>query len=528
MTRVFVSSTSRDLIKHREKVKDAILGLGMQPVMMEHFPAMDADAVSACKQKVLDCDLFVGIYAYRYGYMPQGADRSITEMEYDWAKEAGIPIRPFVADQTANEWRSTLKDLYPDLSGDDLNKLVETGANADKLKAFRNRMGSEKVWATFTSPDSLAAAISQSLAHDAERLTRRERQQRRLLQSGFGIIAVLLIAIVAAVLLSAIDETAIADRQATNQARASQEAGTATAEYLLIPTPLEGERFAESAVGVVLAEFLGPDDYTQETRRRIERQFEQENVPFISVSRLITSREQARLVGNTYNATIIIWGERFESGVEVFYEITPRRERRVEAVVENVAVSADLENFSSYIFEGMDVLYVVNFVQGQILYFEENYSDALTNFDAAVGLIPVGWERDVKAETLYFYHGVAHQQFDNFEVAIADFTHAIELDPAYAAAYNNRGIVYRNQGDLEAAIADYTRAIELDPAYVFAYHNRGLAYRNQGDLEAAIADYSRAIELDPDYPGTYINRGNVYDNQGNVEAAIAEQQCHRT
>ncbi len=44
--KVMISSTARDLPEHREKVLDACLRQGMFPVMMEHLPAADADAIA--------------------------------------------------------------------------------------------------------------------------------------------------------------------------------------------------------------------------------------------------------------------------------------------------------------------------------------------------------------------------------------------------------------------------------------------------------------------------------------------------
>lgn len=42
-----ISSTARDLPLHRKEVMDACLRQGMFPMMMEHLPASDADAISA-------------------------------------------------------------------------------------------------------------------------------------------------------------------------------------------------------------------------------------------------------------------------------------------------------------------------------------------------------------------------------------------------------------------------------------------------------------------------------------------------
>lgn len=150
--RVFVSSTSKDLADHRAAVRDAILKLGMHPIMMEHFPAMDANAVDACQRKVLDCDVFVGIYAHRYGYIPADQHHSITELEYEWAVAADLPRRIFVV-KPDYEWPREFSDM-----GDDYTK----------LDAFKKRVGAERVWSEFTTPDSLAAAVTQSLVQDGD------------------------------------------------------------------------------------------------------------------------------------------------------------------------------------------------------------------------------------------------------------------------------------------------------------------------------------------------------------------------
>src|SRR5438105_1614639 len=44
--KVMISSTARDLPEHRDLVKDACLRQGMLPIMMEHLPASDADAIA--------------------------------------------------------------------------------------------------------------------------------------------------------------------------------------------------------------------------------------------------------------------------------------------------------------------------------------------------------------------------------------------------------------------------------------------------------------------------------------------------
>ena len=96
---VFISSTAIDLPEHREQATEACLRMGYFPDGMEHWPAQDADAETVCLEKVDAAKLFIGIYAFRYGWVPDGLDVSITELEYRRAKERGIPRLLFFMDE---------------------------------------------------------------------------------------------------------------------------------------------------------------------------------------------------------------------------------------------------------------------------------------------------------------------------------------------------------------------------------------------------------------------------------------------
>src|SRR3954469_54052 len=94
---VIISSTVEDLRENREPARDACLMLNFWPKMMEYIGAMDASGLAASLTLVDDADLYVGIFARRYGTIPEGSDVSITEAEYLRAVERGIPRLLFVA-----------------------------------------------------------------------------------------------------------------------------------------------------------------------------------------------------------------------------------------------------------------------------------------------------------------------------------------------------------------------------------------------------------------------------------------------
>jgi hypothetical protein len=143
-----ISSTARDLVEHREAVKDACLRQSFFPVMMEHLPASDADAIAESLRMVDESAIYLGILAHRYGYIPKGYNISITEIEYNHAGVLGIPRLMFVMDK---KYAIQAED-------------VEMGESAGKLEAFKARVETERVVRFFRSSDGLRCDVIDALS----------------------------------------------------------------------------------------------------------------------------------------------------------------------------------------------------------------------------------------------------------------------------------------------------------------------------------------------------------------------------
>ena len=131
---------------------DACLRQGMFPVMMEHLPASDAEAISASLAMVDAADIYVGIFAHRYGYVPAGHAISVTEMEYNRAVERKIPRLIFVMDK---DHPITIDQ-------------VELGEGGVKLEAFKKRLLAGNIVNFFKSPADLRAQVINSLSQQRE------------------------------------------------------------------------------------------------------------------------------------------------------------------------------------------------------------------------------------------------------------------------------------------------------------------------------------------------------------------------
>lgn len=142
--KVFISSTFKDLKHYRLLVQNGLRQLGVQDISMENFGARDERPIEECIRLIKeDSDFFVGIYAHRYGFIPEGNKKSITQLEYLAALKAGVPKLLYIID-----------DEYPWPP-----KLIEDGDSKIKLQKFKEYLFSKHICKTFTNADNLVASV---------------------------------------------------------------------------------------------------------------------------------------------------------------------------------------------------------------------------------------------------------------------------------------------------------------------------------------------------------------------------------
>jgi hypothetical protein len=148
----YLGSTYSDLKDYREAAIDAVRTFSERS--KEHYvdyEVFDPNALphegqallDTCLSQVNEASYFILLLGWRYGYVPDGSELSIIELEFNAAVEAGIPRFCFVID-----------DRHPVSP-----RHVETGEGAEKLRRFKARVESEHIVARFTTPDDLARQL---------------------------------------------------------------------------------------------------------------------------------------------------------------------------------------------------------------------------------------------------------------------------------------------------------------------------------------------------------------------------------
>lgn len=145
---IFVSATMQDLRSYRRTAIDTVHEMGHHAIAMEHYGAVDRDAVEKCLADVRKCRVFISIIAWRYGYIPVGFEKSLTEMEYQEAVREEIPRFVFLLDENT-PWVPALIDR-----------------DRTRIETFRDDLEAARIVGYFNSPDSLGKGILAALARE--------------------------------------------------------------------------------------------------------------------------------------------------------------------------------------------------------------------------------------------------------------------------------------------------------------------------------------------------------------------------
>ena len=149
MTRLVavISSTMLDLEGHRKEVMGACSIIGVELRMMEQLTATADWPLQESKDLVKSADIYIGIFARRYGFIPPHEPVSITELELLEAEKAGKPCLIFLSSRD-HVWTE-----------DD----IETGPGAEKLQKLRQRLAERYTVKEFDSAADLRTKVVEAL-----------------------------------------------------------------------------------------------------------------------------------------------------------------------------------------------------------------------------------------------------------------------------------------------------------------------------------------------------------------------------
>ena len=155
-----ISGTISDLPEHRKIAIEACVSMDVLPNARELIPPSHEPILTGCQKAFEKADIYIGIVGYKYGYVPSGSEKSISEIEYEIATELNIPRLMFLMGESH---LIKVKD-------------VDTGDAWKKQENFRNKIMLEHIIGSFDSPLEFKGQLMQALSSLLKLKENEERQ----------------------------------------------------------------------------------------------------------------------------------------------------------------------------------------------------------------------------------------------------------------------------------------------------------------------------------------------------------------
>jgi tetratricopeptide (TPR) repeat protein len=202
MTKVFIGGTNKDLMEYHKAAAEACLDVGLHPMDMKNFPAQSKGATQASLDDLDKCDLYIGIFAFRYGYEEEGyGGVSVTDMEFRHAEERKLDRLCFLAEESkwtgmkdanltkVSAFRDNVGKLVVKFFGDDVNdfKAKVTAALARWKEENPSRPGGTSA-VLFTEPDDVQEKPAKLFGREdlLSKIDSVLDNKKRVLLHGFG------------------------------------------------------------------------------------------------------------------------------------------------------------------------------------------------------------------------------------------------------------------------------------------------------------------------------------------------------
>jgi len=156
--RIYLSSTYQDLSDCRKSVYSALQKVARvdKVLAMEDYVAADQRPLDKVLQDIDASDIYVGVFAWRYGFVPTASNpggKSITELEFRHAKSSGKECLIFVLDHDA-PWKRSFMD---EVTGEN-----EAGK---KIGELRKELLNEFLVTSFSDPQLLGGLVATAVGN---------------------------------------------------------------------------------------------------------------------------------------------------------------------------------------------------------------------------------------------------------------------------------------------------------------------------------------------------------------------------
>lgn len=151
---------------------------------------------------------------------------------------------------------------------------------------------------------------------------------------------------------------------------------------------------------------------------------------------------------------------------------------------------------SAKVHESSDPRVIKLYTEASNLYTKDDYTDAVSDCDAALAIDPLCYEAwDIKGAALYYATGDPQKGLPYIDKCI-------ELAPDYQFGYFNKALIYKGEKDWDTSIALFNKVIQLAPNYAWAYYGISTIYADRNMVPQSLDYLKKAIAADPSVKAT--------------------------
>ncbi|MFP4082275.1 MAG: tetratricopeptide repeat protein [Candidatus Aminicenantes bacterium] len=153
-----------------------------------------------------------------------------------------------------------------------------------------------------------------------------------------------------------------------------------------------------------------------------------------------------------------------------------------------------------------------SFSQGDALYSQHNYSEALEEYQRVL-------EENPDLYQAYDKIGLCYYRMGELDKAIQAFKHMLEHQPQSRNTLINLSAIYFQKGSLEEGMKYFRQLDEKSLTDPGTFYNVGLLLFKNGEIDMAIDYFHKSLTLDSAYIDSYYQLGLANLNKGNMEEA---------
>lgn len=239
-------------------------------------------------------------------------------------------------------------------------------------------------------------------------------------------------------------------------------------------------------------------------------------------------------VGETYNATLVLWGEYNRRAIIPALERIRLPTQRITDEEGKILRIADPEHLQ-FSDRNLSTLgsYITLVTLGADRYAAKDYAAARDYLTSAIAAMPADEDMTAQPDEAYFLRGNVYLQFQqNYRKAIHNYEAALELNSEDASVLTNLGVAMERLDEYTQATAYYEQALvrfrdlEHRQGEAYVLTNLGVAMERMGEYTQARIYNEQAIGLFRDLgdhhgkASALINRGSIAYRMGKYAQAV--------